>query len=210
MTATERLMAATPAWSADPPPEVVIRHRSGSVSSRRAYPVAKNDPFVPRMVQRPEFALEGVGEGNDVYLDPDEDAEGGSEEAKNRVKRLRNSGEGAPVLVEQAEGDLDNELRGVKAKSGTLVTVEQNGKALDVGSAGATSFSNINIGGLIGTTQGIVHTLVEGTRGTTGTLSITRCGGSPTQILAWTDGQITSGTVVFDVGDCSSTATPGP
>ena len=209
-TVASRLMGVMPAWAADPAPEVVIRHRSGSISSRRAYPVAKNDPFVPRNLLRPGFALEGVGTGNDVFLDPDDDAEAGSPESKNRIKRLRNVGGGALVLVEQADGDLDNELRSIKPKAGTLVTVDQNGEELDVGTAGATSFVSINIDGLIGTTEGVVHTLVEGARGGTGTLSITRCGGSPTQILSWRNGQIlTAGDVTFDVGDCSSTATPG-
>lgn len=209
-TVASRLMGAMPAWQADPPPEVVIRHRSGSISSRRAYPVAKNDPFVPRMVQKPGLTLEGVGEGNDVYLEPEDDAAAGSEEAKHRVKRIRNIGGGSQVLKEQAEGDLDNELRSVKAKADTLVTVSQNDEEIEVGTAGATNFIGINIDGLIGTTEGIVHTLVEGTRGGTGTLSITRCGGSPTQILSWRQGQIlTAGDVTFDVGDCSSTSTPG-
>lgn len=209
-TVASRLLGAMPAWAADPAPDVVIRHRSGSISSRRAYPIAKNDPFIPRTIQKPGFALEGVGEGNDVYLEPEDDAEAGSDEAKNRVKRLRNIGGGSQVLKEQTEGDLDNELRSVKAKADTLVTVSQNDEEIEVGTAGATNFVNINIDGLIGTTEGVVHTLVEGLRGGTGTLSITRCGGSPTPILSWRNGHIlTAGDVTFDVGDCSSTATPG-
>ena len=180
------------------------------MSSRRAYPVAKNDPFVPRITPKPGFTLLGVGEGNDVYLEPDEDAEVGTESAKHRIKRIRNIGGGANVLKEQEEKDLDNELRSVKAAPGTLITTTETDEEVEVGTAGATNFVNINIDGLIGTTEGIVHTLVEGIRGKTGTLSITRCGGSPTQILQWQEGQIlTEGNVVFDVGDCSSTSTPG-
>lgn len=210
MTATERLMGAAPAWQADPPPEVVIRHRSGSVSSRRPYPVAKNDPFVPRLIQRPGFDLDGVGTGNDVYLEPDEDAESGSPESKDRIKRIRNVGAGAQTLIEQQDGDLDNKLRTLKAAAGALLSVTQNLEENEVDSTGVTGGIAINIDGQIGATRGIIHTLLEGRRGSTGTLSITRCGGSPEQILAWENGQITSGTVVFDVGDCGSTDAPGP
>lgn len=213
MTATERLLSATPAWQADPPPEVVIRHRSGSVSSRRPYPVAKNDPFVPNRAFVPGFDLEGVGEGNDVYLEPDEDAEAGSEEAKNRIKRIRNIGGGSQVLVEQEEDDLENKLRSLRPKPGNLLSVEQLGETVDFGTTGVTGGAQINIDGRIDTVRGVVSNLVEGRRGGTGSLSYTRCDGSSSELIAWENGQITTnGIIIFEVGECGggSTETPGP
>lgn len=205
MTATERLMGATPAWAADPAPEVIMRHRSGSVSSRRAYPVARNDPPPNRNPSLLKTELIGVGSGNDVYLEPD------SDEPKHRIKRIKNAGTGANVLVDQGDGDLENRLRSVKEKSGTLLTVEQTGEEVLVGSDGATGSVEINIGGRISTVKGIVDSIFEGERGGDGSFGYTRCGGSRTVLFSWTKGQILeSGDITVDVGDCGSTITPGP
>ena len=191
-TVKDRLAGAAPAWQADPPPEVVIRHRSGSVSARRAYPVAKNDPFVPNRPITKGFSLIGVGEGNDVYLDPDEDVDPLSEEAKNRIKRIRNIGGGAQVLKEQAEGDLDNELRSIKPNEGSLVTVEQEDEEIKVGTNGADNLVEINIDGQIETVAGIVRTLTEGRRGGTSSITFKSCppASSVLYVLRWEKGQV--------------------
>lgn len=214
-TVTNRLLGTMPAWAADPAPEVIMRHRSGSVSSRRPYPVAKNDPFVPRMLLRPEFTLEGVGEGNDVYLEPEDDAAPGSEEAKHRVKRLRNIGEGSRVLKQQADGDLDNELRSVKESPGSQISVTESAEELLIRGTGVSGSTQINIGGILSFgADGMATVVLEGERGTTGELSIVNCNGSTTKILEWREGQITSNSVSFQVGDCggggTTTYVPGP
>ena len=164
-SAADRLKRIEPGWMTSEPAEVMIRHRSGSVSSRRAYPVAHNGPFVPHNLKGKGFALESVGIGNDVYLEPDEDAKAGSEEAKHRVKRLKNVGAAAQLLVEQDEGDLTNELRTVQAKAGALLEVVQENETLDIDSTGVTGDITIGADGQLGTTRGIVHTLLPGTPG---------------------------------------------
>lgn len=211
MTATERLMGATPAWQADPPPEVVIRHRSGSVSSRRPYPAARNDRFIPNRPLVPGFSLTGVGEGNDVFLDPDPDAEAGSEEARNRIKRLKNVGAGVETLVDQQEGDTENKLRTTIVSPGALLSLTQMPEENELDSTGVSSTAQINIDGIITTVRGIVSVLTEGRRGGTGNFGYTRCGGSRVQLFSWENGLIPeNGEITVDVGDCGSTDAPGP
>lgn len=212
-TVKEGMMDQSPAWKDAPSDPVVIRHRSGSVSSRRAYPTATNPRFVPNRTPESTFEMISVGEGNDVYLPPDEQVDPLSEEAKNRIKRIKNIGGAAQVLIEQEEGDLDNELRTIKANPSALLSVTEKDETIEVDSTGTTSTILINIDGQIGTNKGIVHTLLQGRRGTTGELTVTRCGSSPELILTWEEGQITSGSLNFEVGDCcdcGSTETPGP
>ena len=143
MSLTSKILGIRPAWSDDPAPEVVIRP-SGSVSSRRPYPVARNDRFVPTPVNRPALAPENVGEGNDIYREPGED----ESEIAWGIKRIRNIGGGAQVLVEQEEGDLDNKLRSHRPEPGNLVSVTMNDEEVLHGTTGTTSFASINIDGI--------------------------------------------------------------
>lgn len=218
MSAAEQLKEAFPVWRSDPSQPVVIRHRSGSVSSRKAYPASQRPRFVPPRSHENYTELLSVGEGNDVYLDPEEEVDPLSEESKNRVRRIRNVGEGAGVLVEddpEAEGErkLQNELRTIKANQSALLSVTEKDETIEVDSTGTTKAILINIDGQITTNKGIVAILDQGRRGSTGFLTYTKCGGSPVKILEWEEGQITSGTDTFEVGDCcdcGSTVTPGP
>jgi len=220
MSTADQLKAAFPVWQSDPAQPVVIRHRSGSVSSRKAYPASQRPRFVPPRSHENYTELLSVGEGNDVYLDPEEEVDPLSEEAKNRVRRIRNVGGGAGVLVEddpEAEGErkLQNELRTIKANPSALLSVTEKDETIEVDSIGPTSTILINIDGQIGTNKGIVHTLIQGRRGTTGVLRALQCGedASPITILEWEEGQIISASLDFQVGDCcdcGSTCTPGP
>lgn len=214
MTLAERFPIAEPGWKQDVAQPVIIRNRSGSVSSRRPYPVSKNPRFIPPRSHENFTDIIGVGEGNDIYLEPDADAESESEESKDRIKRIKNVGDGAEVLVAQdleaIPPEATNKLRSIKAAAGALLSVTQKEEVNEVDSTGVDGSIAINITGQIGATRGIIHTLLEGRRGTTGELTRNPCSGSPEVILTWEEGQITSQSKVFDVGECGdSSGTPG-
>jgi hypothetical protein len=216
MSAIERMRGTAPAWKDDPAPEVLIRNRSGSVSSRRPYPVAQNQRFVPPRSRENFVDLISVGEGNDVYLEPEEDVDPLSEEAKNRIKRIKNVGGGAQVLVEQAPLDLDNELRTLKPNEGSLVTVEQEDEEIKIGTNGADGLIDINIDGQIETVAGVVRNLIEGRRGGTSSITFKSCppASSILYVLQWEKGQILNDAddIEIEVGcdGAGSTETPGP
>lgn len=171
-TVKEGMMDQSPAWKDTPSDPVVIRHRSGSVSSRRAYPTATNPRFVPNRTPESTFEMISVGEGNDVYLPPDEQVDPLSEEAKNRIKRIRNIGGGVQVLIEQEEGDLDNELRTLKSAAGALLSVTQKDEENEIDSTGVTAFADLPGGGFIATIKGIVSDLVPSPNLWSGTIQL--------------------------------------
>lgn len=170
----DRLKRAEPGWQTAKPSDVIIRNRSGSVSSRRAYPVAHNGPFVPHNLRRKGFSLIGVGDGNDVYLEPEEDAEAGTDQARDRIKRIKNVGGAAEVLVvqdlEAIPAEITNKLRTLRPKAGTLVTITQEDETLDIGTDGVTGTIVVGAGGLISSLKGLVTDLIEGTTGWSGTI----------------------------------------
>jgi hypothetical protein len=214
MTLAERFRGAGPAWRQGGSPPVLIRHRSGSVSSRRAYPVAKNPRFVPPRSFENFTDLMSVGEGNDVYLEPEEGVDPESDEAKDRIKRIRNIGEGAEVLKDQEEDDLENKLRTIKEAPSAQIEVIQQDEEIHIRGTGTSGTAQINIGGQLSFGQnGMATVVLEGERGTTGSLSIINCNESKTKILEWKEGQIISQTMEFRVGDCNGSTTtyvPGP
>jgi len=219
MSLSDQFKGAAPSWKTGNAEAVLIRHRSGSVSSRRAYPVARNQRFVPPRGFENFTDIVSVGEGNDVHIEPAEDADPASDEAKDRVKRLKNVGGGIDILKDQEDGDLENRLRSVKEAPDSQISVTQSedGDEVHIRGTGTSGTTQINIGGFLSFgANGMATTVLEGERGTTGKLSIIPCGegASPIDILEWKEGQIVSDTASFQVGDCggggTTTYVPGP
>jgi hypothetical protein len=211
MSLLERLTSAKPAWSEDPAPEVLIRSRSGSVSSRRPYPAARNDRFIPAApILGNDVEIENVGEGNVILIGPDDPGGGGG--SVHRIKRIKSTeGAGAAVLVEQEEGDEENKLRTIQGKPGGGVVVEQQDDEIHIGTQGADGTANFNIDGNLTVEKGLVTAIFEGERGKTGALKILRCGSTtPETILEWENGQMkTEGDVVLEVGECNDGGSSG-
>jgi len=211
LTPAQRMAASLPKWQTEDyvDPLSLIR-RNQAPPARRSYPPAQNSspgrmPLVAKNVK-----LKSVGGGYEVYLEPEDGAEPGSDEAKHRFRSVKPTGDGISILIEAAEEAEELEFKGIKAGDDTPITVEDDGEAIVVKGNNVTATARINNGGTITTRDGLIESLSEGVLGGTGSLGYLPC--NETQavpLINWVEGQLmTNGDVSFLVGSCHTDA-PG-
>lgn len=211
VTPAQRMAASLPKWQTEDyaDPLASIRRNQGP-PARKFYPQPQTDRPARTPVFSKKVQLKPVGDGYPVYLEPDEDAEAGSDAAKHRFRSVKSTGDGNSILMEASDTAEELEFKGIKAADDTPLRVEDDGEAIVVKGNNVNGTARINNGGSISVRDGIVESLGEGVLGGTGSLGYIPCDATDSvALISWAEGQImTDGDVAFQVGNCSTHA-PG-
>lgn len=211
MTPAQRMAAALPKWQTEEyadPLTLIRRNRTPPV--RRTYPQADTQRPARAALLAKNIKLKSVGAGYKVYLEPEDGADPGSDEAKHRFRSVKPTGDGIAILVEAADAAEELELKGIKAGDDTPITVEDDGEAIVIKGNDISGTARINNGGTISVRDGLVEAISEGVLGGQGSLGYIPCNATDSvTLISWVEGQImTNGDVAFQVGNCHTDA-PG-